>query len=131
MWLVDIEMSRKAKPVRRLAKFHGGVITSLQSSPIGYFIATTSLDGWLHIYDVTNKKLVFTHDFKIPITSSIWLPQKVCEICIKTIRIVTTVIYYSEILFFNEYIFFIDSLFEGYLHSWISNWSCKNSHRSL
>ncbi|XP_028044392.1 cilia- and flagella-associated protein 44-like [Rhopalosiphum maidis] len=86
MWLVDIEMSTNAKPVRRLAKFHGGVITSLQSSPIGYFIATTSLDGWLHIYDVTNKKLVFTHDFKIPITSSIWLPQKIA--CSRDIFIV-------------------------------------------
>uniref|UniRef100_A0A2S2NAF6 WD repeat-containing protein 52 n=1 Tax=Schizaphis graminum TaxID=13262 RepID=A0A2S2NAF6_SCHGA len=106
MWLADMDISTNVKPVRRLAKFHGGVITSLQSSPIGYFIATTSLDGWLHIYDVTNKKLVFIHDFKIPITSSIWLPQKVCEICIKTIRIVTTVIYCFEFLFFNEYILY-------------------------
>eukprot|EP00102_Acyrthosiphon_pisum_P018896 XP_016656106.1 PREDICTED: cilia- and flagella-associated protein 44-like [Acyrthosiphon pisum] len=76
MWLADIVMAADAKPLRRLAKFHGSEITSLQSSPVGYYIATTSLDGWLHVHDVLNKKLVFTHDFKVPITSSIWLPLK-------------------------------------------------------
>ncbi|XP_025203883.1 cilia- and flagella-associated protein 44-like [Melanaphis sacchari] len=86
MWLVDIEVSKNAKPLRRLAKFHGGMITSLQPSPIGYFIATTSMDGWLHIYDVINKKLIFTHNFKVPITSSIWLPQKIA--CSRNIFIV-------------------------------------------
>lgn len=79
MWLADIEMAADAKPLKRLAKFHGDKITSLQSSPFGYYIATTSLDGWIHLHDVTNKKLVFTHDFKVPITSSIWLPLKVYE----------------------------------------------------
>uniref|UniRef100_A0A2S2P1G3 WD repeat-containing protein 52 n=2 Tax=Schizaphis graminum TaxID=13262 RepID=A0A2S2P1G3_SCHGA len=72
-------MAANAKPLRRLAKFHGGVITSLQPSPIGYFIATTSLDGWIHIHDVTNKKLIFTHNFKVPITSSIWLPLQIAS----------------------------------------------------
>ncbi|XP_022179157.1 uncharacterized protein LOC111039821 isoform X2 [Myzus persicae] len=79
MWLADIEMAADAKPLRRLAKFHGNEITSLQSSPVGYYLATTSLDGWLHVHDVTNKKLVFTHDFKVPITSSIWLPLKIAS----------------------------------------------------
>ncbi|XP_025191573.1 uncharacterized protein LOC112591851 [Melanaphis sacchari] len=79
MWLADIEMAANAKPLRRLAKFHGGEITSLQPSSIGYFIATTSLDGWLHVYDVINKKLIFTHDFKTPITSSIWLPLEIAS----------------------------------------------------
>lgn len=52
-------------------------MTSLQTSPIGYFIATTSLDGWFHLYDVMHKKLVFMHNFNVPITSLIWLPLKV------------------------------------------------------
>lgn len=73
-------MAAHAKPLKRLAKFHGDIITSLQPSPVGYFIATTSLDGWLHVYDVTNKKWIFTYNFKVPITSSIWLPLKVYEL---------------------------------------------------
>lgn len=77
MWLADIEVAANAKPLKRLAKFHGDLITSLQVSPIGYFIASTSMDGWLHVYDVMNKKLIFMHDFKMPITSLIWLPLKV------------------------------------------------------
>lgn len=77
MWLADIRVAADMKPLRRLAKFHGDVITCLQASPIGYFIATASLDGWFHVYDVTNKKLIFMHDFKVPVTSLIWLPLKV------------------------------------------------------
>lgn len=77
IWLADIEVAANAKPLRRLAKFHGDIITSLQSSPVGYFIATTSLDGWLHIHDVLRKQLIFMHNFNVPITSSIWLPLKV------------------------------------------------------
>lgn len=77
MWLADIEVSATAKPLRRLAKFHGDEITSLSTSPVGYYIATTSLDGWLHVYDVAAKKLIFTHNFNAPITSSVWLPLNV------------------------------------------------------
>lgn len=63
--------------MKRLAKFHGDLITSLQVSPFGYFIATTSMDGWFHIYDVMNKKLIFMYNFKVSITSLCWLPLKV------------------------------------------------------
>lgn len=66
-----------AKPPKRLAKFHGDTITSLLASPVGYFIATTSLDGWFHVYDVVNKVLIFMQDLKEPITSLIWLPLRV------------------------------------------------------
>ncbi|XP_050529601.1 cilia- and flagella-associated protein 44 isoform X2 [Daktulosphaira vitifoliae] len=77
IWLADIEVSANAKPLRRLAKFHGDIITSLQPSPTDYYIATTSLDGWFHLYDIVNKNLIFTHNFQTPITSLIWLPLKV------------------------------------------------------
>lgn len=77
IWLVDIKVAADAKRPKRLVKFHGDSITSLQTSPIGYFIATTSLDGWFHVYDVVGKKLIFAYNFKVPITSSVWLPFKV------------------------------------------------------
>ncbi|VVC29555.1 WD40/YVTN repeat-like-containing domain,WD40-repeat-containing domain,WD40 repeat [Cinara cedri] len=80
LWLVDIKVTANAKPLKRLAKFHGDQITSLQASPVDYFIATTSLDGWLHVYDVVNKKLIFMHNFAVPITSSIWLPLKISNL---------------------------------------------------
>ncbi|VVC33540.1 WD40/YVTN repeat-like-containing domain,WD40 repeat,WD40-repeat-containing domain [Cinara cedri] len=79
LWLADIEVTANAKPLKRLAKFHGDQITSLQPSPIGYFISTTSLDGWLHVHDVVNKKLIFMHDFAVPVTSSIWLPLEIVK----------------------------------------------------
>ncbi|XP_050423055.1 cilia- and flagella-associated protein 44 [Adelges cooleyi] len=79
IWFADIEISANAKPLKRLAKFHGDTITSLQPSPVGYYIATSSLDGWFHLYDIVNRKLVFTHDFKKPITSLIWLPLKMAK----------------------------------------------------
>lgn len=74
---MDIEIAVDAKHPKRLAKFHGNSITSLQTSLVGYFFTTTSLDGWLHVYDVVGKKLIFAHDFKAPITSSVWLRPKV------------------------------------------------------
>lgn len=85
IWLADIEVSANVKPLRRLAKFHGDAITSLQASPIGYFIATTSLDGWMHVYDVLQRQLVFTHNFRSPITSLIWLPLEVNADCRKSV----------------------------------------------
>lgn len=66
-----------AKPPKRLAKFHGGAVTSLLVSPVGHLIATTSMDGWFHVHCVLDKQLVYMEDFKEPITSSVWLPPKV------------------------------------------------------
>lgn len=80
------EDTGNVKPPKRLAKFHGDVVTSLIISPIGNLIATTSLDGWFHVYNVDNKQLLFMHNFKEPITSSIWFSKNVND----TITVVTS-----------------------------------------